>query len=484
MTREIQVLCPTKPPKAKSNPEAISKTYLIQVITPIFGGGVKAGENDPITLIRPSSIRGHLRFWWRATRGAKFESSEQLRQREGEIWGTTNNPSPVSIEVAVQNYGISSECARYEWNPQKSRGEGGYDLRWSRPFDTRGSPLPYALFPFQGKAPESSDPKEPSKMVISASFRLILHIPNSNRMEYFRPIYNEQRESKNLPLLFEKDNDVERDIDAALWAWLNFGGVGARSRRGCGALYCIQSDPLDEDLTPPNLHEFKVWLKGRISYYELSSALRDWPTFAARVLLKEGEDPISCWENCVEIMKDLRQGVGIGRDSGSRGRPGRSRWPEPESLRNLALAQKGLRTRPNNWHPPDSRIREIAFPRVEFGMPIIIEIRGEDIKPTLQPNAEHDRMASPLILRPIQFKDSGFGSMIVRLNTLPLKSAYMKPGGKYLESGYVITTPQIRNHQITEYPDSPMSELCDTGSALDAFIAYAKEKGNDFQEVG
>ncbi|NPV63073.1 MAG: type III-B CRISPR module RAMP protein Cmr1 [Methanotrichaceae archaeon] len=55
------------------------------MITPIFGGGVKVGENDLVTPIRASSIRGHLRFWWRATRGARFETSSQLFDREGEI---------------------------------------------------------------------------------------------------------------------------------------------------------------------------------------------------------------------------------------------------------------------------------------------------------------------------------------------------------------------------------------------------------------
>ena len=63
------------------------KIYRIQVITPIFGGGVKAGKNDSVTPIRPSSIRGHLRFWWRAICRAKFETADQLFDREGEIWG-------------------------------------------------------------------------------------------------------------------------------------------------------------------------------------------------------------------------------------------------------------------------------------------------------------------------------------------------------------------------------------------------------------
>lgn len=93
------------------HPDTITKTYTTTVITPLFGGGVEAGMNDPTTLIRPSSVRGHLRFWWRATRGARFQTIAELRQREGEIWGTTDNPSPISIEVKITNLGEEEACA-------------------------------------------------------------------------------------------------------------------------------------------------------------------------------------------------------------------------------------------------------------------------------------------------------------------------------------------------------------------------------------
>jgi CRISPR/Cas system CMR-associated protein Cmr1 (group 7 of RAMP superfamily) len=82
-------LAETKPP------------YTIDVITPLFGGGVEPGVNDPATLIRSSNIRGHLRFWWRATRGVACKTVSELRKRESAIWGSATNPSPVSVKVRV-----------------------------------------------------------------------------------------------------------------------------------------------------------------------------------------------------------------------------------------------------------------------------------------------------------------------------------------------------------------------------------------------
>ena len=45
------------------HPDMETRTYEIQVITPLFGGGVEAGKGYHPDTDRLSSIRGHLRFW-------------------------------------------------------------------------------------------------------------------------------------------------------------------------------------------------------------------------------------------------------------------------------------------------------------------------------------------------------------------------------------------------------------------------------------
>lgn len=63
----------------------ITETRSYKLITPLFGGGVEAGVNDPITPIRASGIRGQLRFWWRAIRGGGYSSIEKMREEESKI---------------------------------------------------------------------------------------------------------------------------------------------------------------------------------------------------------------------------------------------------------------------------------------------------------------------------------------------------------------------------------------------------------------
>jgi CRISPR-associated protein Cmr1 len=121
---------------------------------------------------------------------------------------------------------------------------------------------------------------------------------------------------------------------------------------------------------------------------------------------------------------------------------------------------------------------DLAFPRAEYGMPIIIEIRDEGLKPTLQPTKDHDRMASPLILRPIKFTNDSFASMIIRLNTPPLQSAYLKPGKSDLVAGYPISISEISDPKRSAFSDSPRYKFCPGGcSELDAFLSFARTRG-------
>ena len=49
--------------------------------------------------IRESAIRGHLRFWWRATRGAACKNANELskRKEKPEIFGHTEQASQIQV---------------------------------------------------------------------------------------------------------------------------------------------------------------------------------------------------------------------------------------------------------------------------------------------------------------------------------------------------------------------------------------------------
>jgi len=206
----------------------------IKVVTPLFGGGAEAGVNDPVTPIRGSSIRGHLRFWWRATRGANCESVKDLRKKEGEIWGTTEEPSKVSLVVS------------------NTRGHGKRQHTDDYGFDRYG-PEAYVLF----------SAKQNKNVLAKEGIRFILEL--------------------------DYPKNLENEIKPALWAWLNFGGIGARTRRGCGALFSHDFAPRLED----------GQLSWDTSYFPENVVKRDWPTLPPgnQLLWKTPSgDHLSAWK--------------------------------------------------------------------------------------------------------------------------------------------------------------------------------------------
>ena len=426
MTRCIPKF-PDKLPEVASHPDMISKTYVIQVITPIFGGGVKAGENDPVTLIRPSSIRGHLRSFWRATRGAKCKSLAELHQREGEIWGTTENPSKVALEIKLKSPGKKYPCAYFPEDKNFPRFEKNHPS--------------YALFPFQGN---KRDEIPPANCTSNVSFELKLTHPQS----------------------------ISLDVDAAVWAWTNFGGIGARTRRGCGALYCKELSPKRESLNS--------WYKSFLDGLGVDlSRSQKWPTLPDKLLVRDNNsnNVLQGWSDVVGLMQTFRQGQGVGRNPGSSpNRPGRSRWPEPEAVRQ-ATSSRFAR------HSRMPAIPNDAFPRAELGLPIVFHFKdiGDPKDTELYPvvdGLERTRMSSPLILRPLICRNGEIMQLILKLNApvpdeVVLEKAQGSPRFK-----------KIRDPTLASYPNSPMGgprtgapARSSSGSAIEGFLAFAEENG-------
>jgi len=384
----------------------LQKTYEIEVVTPMFGGGVDPGVNDESKLIRETSIRGALRFWFRATVGAKFQTSEELFRCESEIFGTTDLPSRVMVRVshvlsqASESYGDLSPKA--------------------------GSTLGYALFPFasnqQNNTPERSGRR--------STFDLTLSYPK----------------------------EYEKDVETALWAWFNFGGIGARTRRGCGALFC-------KEFAPRRDGKKVVWRQNFVLPM-LESArgiVRKWPTLGEALLHTKTSDPLAMWTFGVDDCKYFRQGLNFARNNGSnRPRPGRSFWPEPDALRRIT-----------GQHAPQHEPyadRPIAFPRAELGAPIVFHFKDRnDPKDVNLCPTEGERAGSPIIVKPLVFDDGKTAApCVVFLNGPRVKKVVF--GSKTEEFDVVIK-------QNATYRNSPLQGCSARGSAFEGFKNYVKHKG-------
>jgi CRISPR-associated protein Cmr1 len=183
---------------------------------------------------------------------------------------------------------------------------------------------------------------------------------------------------------------------------------------------------------------------------------------------------MAAWDHVIKLFRDFRQGVGLGRNPGERlNRPGRSRWPEPETIRRVTRQRLARHSRLT--HIPDD-----AFPRAELGLPIVFHFQEQGDPPdtVLYPNGGRERMASPLILKPLALANGTCVPLIVRLKTPVLTGVDLRQGERSLP----LPQPTIlRDPKLATYRDSPMQNRSPSGSALQAFLAYAKSQ--EFTEV-
>lgn len=447
MPRNIPT-CPQRPNVLQNN----RRDYEIELITPMFGGGVETRVNDPSFPIRPTAIRGQLQFWWRATVGAQYATRQELRAAQSAVWGNTEQASRVQVRVEVLKIDSPTACARFERDNQDNTRYRSMPT-WNALFNNTA--LPYALFPFQGQLTDKRTriEVEPASFIRNGKFRLTV--------------------------ICHKDIDFAKHVEPALWAWVNFGGLGSRTRRGCGAIMCPA-------LMAKDRNELMARLKSHLS----NTAAREWPTLAQAILIgNEVNDAMAAWNAVIKLFRYFRQGEGLGRNLGEANRPGRSRWPEPETIRRVT-------GRRHSQHQRMNSIPDDAFPRAELGLPIVFHFKdqGEPPDTVLYPNNDsegkkRERMASPLILKPLALANDKAVPLILRLMTPALTGVDLRRDDTSL--GLPPTTV-IRDPQLAGYPNSPLNlkqfiksvdcdEIVATGSALEAFLVYAKSQG--FTEV-
>jgi len=68
-------------------------TFICESITPMFMYGADGKTPE----LRPASIKGVMRFWWRAIHGDL--SLKELHKKEGDIFGSTEKRSSFSIKI-------------------------------------------------------------------------------------------------------------------------------------------------------------------------------------------------------------------------------------------------------------------------------------------------------------------------------------------------------------------------------------------------
>ncbi len=447
------------PPKVKvqQNPGVITEVRKYRLITPLYGGGVEPEQHDPITVVRASEIRGHLRFWWRATRGGAYGGNlEAMRKAEEEIWGSAGGagkagPSQVSIVVSVKNKGTKETAFEV-----KRRERDG------KPY-TQPSPkiAKYAAFPLMPQKKGENGINE-TKTIGWKSKPVLLNV--------------------EFEVSFRYPEVYKMEVEAALWAWETFGGIGARTRRGFGALQRVDKDAP----SLPYARNAKEWVVQATNKHVVKNG--EWPAGVPHLSLdsrsyrtsQRKPNAISAWIHLIGKLQEFRQDKArYNKDTGEQNKYGMSHWPEANAIRQLfgrTPSLTVLNPEPEQWPS--------KFPRARFGLPIIFHmphdkgLKGKKLSLEgieRNPNEKYDRLASPLVLRPLACADGAVGLALI-LEWEPLNEMderYTPPGGLVLKGAP--GNPHVESQLL---PDEAkhIPVLNSQTDILQAFLDYLKGK--------
>ena len=363
---------PARPPRANW----IRLEYDLALITPMMGGGVRKGEPDLAMPIRASAIRGHLRFWWRLlARSGRWPDALDRTKPDGvalyeaetlRFGGLTKNAQASAIRLTVKGPESQPELTKFDDTEEVVKAG---DWRRAVVVNDQFTKLAYGMYAARGQIEVHQGARElksaPQK-IVAASAQI------------------------TVTLTLDLAPQFRGEFELVMRWWAAFGGVGARTRRGFGAL-CVKrnnielSRPPDDEILAAGCQLFlnpKLLSTAKLAHIE-----------------------------AVEKLKRFRQGP-----DGRNGQMGRSFWPEANSIRMIAGTWR-VKAGGISFAPP-SNFKPV-FPRAAFGLPIEFrfknqfadDARGDVLRDdapcdpetaTLKPaTLGSERMASPLILRPI-----------------------------------------------------------------------------------
>jgi CRISPR-associated protein Cmr1 len=349
----------------------LRQTFKVELVTPCFLGGAKDHADW-----RGASIRGQLRWWFRAVAGAHFDQDlEKVRAAEEEIFGSTRRGSALRV---LPGRGPEAEQPDGTGVPfGESLTAEEIAIRWK---DRRDATL--------------------SRLRLKSRFSDPLHylaygpVSKGKLVRPFLPASTSV--SFDLQWVREPGCDLLELFASALWAWLYLGGIGARSRKGFGSLH-LQRGPTSWK-APMDQDAFRNEIGKLLSLGRKVEAEPAWTCFSrgSRVLL--GVDGFDTGDEALSRLGGwliaFRRRYGKATD-------------------NRVLEGQPVAGRDYEWAAPNgTKLRQGIPDRIGFGLPLPFtrkvddQFRGESV--IWGPDEKDPRRASPLLLHVARFGKSYF----------------------------------------------------------------------------
>lgn len=342
-------------------------TFEVEAVTPIFMRGANQKEVE----IRASSIKGLMRWWFRALAGNYFgDDIGKLREAESKVFGSTKVKSKVNVEISS----ISRRFKPLIYNAY-SRGR---KVRLNYDKDSHLEKLSYLWFSIKMQVDdflkEEIGPKYHWNVhQINGALKSenIFYYPSGTKFTV--TIKSHEEKSFNLALV-------------SFWALVILGGIGFRNRRGAGSLRLVN--------TEFNKLETLGLKTGFLNSNEFKSALNKAIDFVGNNLPQK-KSKISNLEPVeYPILNEKTSYLGL---YGS----------EKNPIQILNKFQKEYMNK---------RKIKSREERIVFGTPVTFHIRkGKELVPVKE---VEERRASPMHIGVLK-KDTSYYTMILKFKTEP-----------------------------------------------------------------
>ncbi len=391
-------------------------TILVELVTPMYSGGANAKKLSE----RPfngKGLRGSLRHWWRRVRGPHWQALGESQDdptyvmalAERAFFGSTDSSSPFDVTINLAGEALEDDQDAHDLTAIANL---KYDARYALYGIPRGQRLI----------------REGTRYCVTITWLV-------------SPAALKERHNVEL--------DAKVELRAALWGWLTYGGSGARTRRGLGAFRLVDTSDIDLKTLCANP-----------TAYPISCT----HILVASKSLKSAGD---AWLEAIGLYRRFRQdrpdaaperkSTRLRRRGGQwelkpESLPGRSRWPEADAIRlfdgsalkrvDYTLGGESFTT---NEHSPNA-VNEGLFPRAGLGLPIRFQFA--DSHPTgavTEPSNEKanwdpstiilkprirktdgvivaaDRLASPIVIRPVLLDGEWHAAFLIYAGRQPIE---------------------------------------------------------------
>lgn len=246
-------------------------TFEIETITPMF----IAGADQQKAELRAASIKGLLRFWWRALQAEP--DLERLRKKEAKIFGSSEEGVGSSFGIRLSN------------------------TENIQPINTRlpnNNQIHTVTFRSQRQ----------NRQITINILEYLAYGPYNPQGRQLRP-YIPVNKKFNLVFSFNNDKYLS-EVLRAMYVFSLFGGLGSRSRNGFGSFCIANFQEAFKDLFKDPINNF--YDKEVIKVFLKNESLKSYPTFVNGTRVFKAKAAHQTWDVALAEVGKLYRGIRVG----------------------------------------------------------------------------------------------------------------------------------------------------------------------------